>query len=104
MGSAAVTAAAAPANDRVVALAIKNLLAGQFLDARDGHQALDKDFRQLDEESEFLHRDDERVILLAEVLLHELSCLPSHQFPLGGFGAALGLGRFLGDGFEFAAT
>src|ERR1700737_1764673 len=104
MGSAAVTAAAAPANDRVVALAVKNLLAGQFLDARDGHDALYKDFRQLDEESEFLHGSDQRVVLLAQMLLHELRRLPGHQFALGGFGAAFSLGSFLSDGFEFAAA
>ena len=27
-----------------------------------------------------------------------------HQFALGGFGAALGLGSFLADGFEFTAA
>jgi len=97
-------AAATAANDRVIALAVKNLFAGQLLDSRDGHDALDEDLHQLDEESEFLHRNDQRVVLLAQMLLHELRRLPGHQFALGGFGAALGLGSFLGDGLEFAAA
>ena len=97
-------AAAAAGNDGVVALAVEDLLAGELLDAVDGHQALDKDFHQLDEESEFLHGNNQRVVLLAQMLLHELRRLPGHQFALGGFGAALGLGGFHGDGVEFAAA
>jgi len=90
--------------DRVILLAVENVLAGEFRDAVDGDHAFDEDFRQLDEETEFLHGDDQRVVLLAEMLLHELRGFPGHQFALGGFGAALGLGRFRGDGFEFAAA
>src|SRR6202022_3367757 len=42
-GTAAVSLAATAAtsrNDCMIALAVKNLLAGQFLDAREGHDAL----------------------------------------------------------------
>ena len=94
---------AASGNDRVILLAVENVLAGEFRDAVDGDHAFHENFRQLDEETEFLHGDNERVVFLAEMLLHELRGFPGHQFALGGFGAALGLGGFRGDGFEFAA-
>src|SRR5580704_3142527 len=94
----------APGNDCVVLLAVKNVLAGEFLDAVDGDHAFDENFRQLDEETEFLHRGNQRVVFLAKMLLHELRGFPGHQFALGGFGAALGLGRFRRNGFEFAAA
>src|SRR5260221_9507488 len=84
----------APGNNRMVLLAIENVFAGELRDAVDGDHALDKDFRQFDEESEFLHGNNQSVVLFAEMLLHELRGFPGHQFALGGFDAALSLGSF----------
>ena len=52
---------------------------------------------QLDEESEFLHGNNQRVVFLAEMAFHELRCFPFHEFALGAIGAALGFRTLRGD-------
>src|ERR1700722_7335860 len=56
---------AASGNDGVILLAVENMLPGEFLDAVDGYQALDENFRQFDEETEFLHGGNQRIVLFA---------------------------------------
>src|SRR5579871_4214987 len=87
------------ADDGMIALAEKAALAGGFFQPVDAHQAFHKYFYQLDEESEFLHGNNQRVIFLAEMAFHELRGLPIHQLAFGAIGAALGFGTFRSDFF-----
>ena len=88
----------------MVALAIDGALSGYFFEAINTDQAFDENFHQFDEETEFLHGNNQRVVFLAETAFHELRGLPFHQFALGGFGAALGFGTFRCDFFELGAA
>ena len=81
----------------VIAFAVKAAGARGFFEGIDGDQAFDKDVEEFDEASEFLHGDDEGVVFVAEMLLHELRGFPGDEFALGGGGAALGFRSFRGD-------
>ena len=67
----------------------------------DGHQALDEEIGELDEEAEFGGIEDEGRELVADAVLHEANFLPFDQFALGLGGAALGVAGFFGDLGEF---
>ncbi len=84
----------------VIALAIKTASAGNFVKGIDGDEAFDEDIEEFDEAAVFLHGDDEGIVFVAQVLLHELRGLPGNELALGGGGAALGFGSFGGDFFQ----
>ena len=86
--------------DGVIALAKHASRAGKFLECADWKKTLHEDFEKLDKTAVFLYGNDQLVVFLAEVLLHELSGFPIHQFALGAIGAALRFGRFCSDFFE----
>src|ERR1700730_8851665 len=92
------------ADDGVVALAMGAALAGDFLEAINADQAFDENFHQFDEETEFLHRNNQRVVFLAETTFHELRSFPFHQFAFSRFGTAFGFGTFGSDFFELGAA
>ena len=97
-------AAARFGNDGMLALVIETARAGKFLEAVNADEPLDENFHEFDEKAEFLDGNNQRVVLLAQVVFHELRGLPFHQLTLGGFGAALGFGAFRGDFIEFYAA
>src|SRR5260370_37715783 len=68
--------------------------ASKFLERANGKKAFDEDFEEFDEAPEFLDGNDQAVVFLAEMLFHELSGLPVHEFALGAISAALGFGGF----------
>ncbi len=74
-------------HDSVIALAKHASRAGEFFQRPDGKKALHEDFEKLDKTAVFLHGNDQPVVFLAEMLLHELSGFPVHQFALGAVGA-----------------
>src|SRR5260370_27171621 len=96
----AATASASKGDDGVIALAQHAACAGEFFESVDGKKAFDEDFEEFDKAAELLDGNDQAVVFLAEVLLHELSSFPVHQFALGAIGAALGFGGFRSDFFE----
>ena len=63
----------------------------------DGHEALDEEVGELDEEAVFGGVEHQRGELVADAVLHEANFLPLDQFALGFGGAALGLAGFFGD-------
>ena len=95
--SAARSAAAASTSkgdDGVIAFAKHASRAGKFLQRADGKQAFHKDFEKFDKAAVFLDGNDQAVVFLAEMLFHELSGFPIHEFALGAVGAALRFGSF----------
>src|SRR5712664_2365312 len=74
--------------------------AGEFLECADGKKSFHKNFEEFDKATELLDGNDQAVVFLAEMLFHELSGLPVHEFALGAIGAALGFGGFCGDFLE----
>src|SRR6266478_6369663 len=84
----------AEGDDGVVALAEDAAGAGGLFKGVDGEKAFDENFEELDEAAEFLDRNDQGVVLLAEMVFHELRSFPVHQFAFGTVGAALGFGSF----------
>lgn len=92
--------AAEQSDHRVIAFAIDDSSAGGFLERSDRQEAFHEDVQKFDEAAEFLNRDDERIVLFAEMLLHELRALPIHEFAFGESGAAFVLGAFRGDFLE----
>src|ERR1700735_5238139 len=92
------------ADDGVIAVAKYAALAGSLFEAVDADEAFDEDVDELDEESEFLHGNNQRVVFVAEMLLHELRRLPFHELALGAIGTALGFGAFSGDFAELRAA
>src|SRR5215831_186232 len=97
------TAAAGSAehsDDGVIVLAIDAAgLDGPF-ERVDGQQTLHKDVEEFDVAAVFLDRSDEAVVLVAEMLLHELCGLPTDEFALSVGGAAFGFGSFSGNFLE----
>src|SRR6266849_1056606 len=93
-GCSAAAVSAGHGNDGVIPLAVDAARVGGFFERADRQQALDEDFEKLHETSVFLHGNNQPVVFLAEVLLHELSGFPVHQFALGAVGAALRFGGF----------
>src|SRR5215469_15559791 len=97
------TAAAGSAehsDDGVIVLAIDAAgLDGPF-ERVDRQQTLHKDVEEFDVAAVFLDRSDEAVVLVAEVLLHELRGLPTDEFALSVGGAAFGFGSFSGNFLE----
>ena len=91
--SAAAVSAGHGDND-VILLAVNASRVGSFFKRVDRQQAFHEDLEKLDKTAEFLHGNDQPVVFLAEVLLHELSGFPVHQFALGAIGAALRFRRF----------
>src|ERR1700722_14707076 len=65
-------------DDRVILIAVDASLASCFLQAIDAYKPFDENLNQLDEKTELLYGDDQRVIFLAEMVLHELRGLPFH--------------------------
>src|SRR5580658_10222803 len=63
----------------VIALAKNNPRARGIFESVYWQQAFDEHFEQLDEAAEFLHRDNQRLVFLAEMRFHELRRLPVHQ-------------------------
>src|SRR5258708_30678955 len=96
----AATASASKGDDGVIALAKDATGASEFLECADGKKSFYKNFEEFDKAAELLDRNDQPVVFLAEMLLHELSSFPIHEFALGAIGTALGLGGFCGDFFE----
>src|SRR5260370_31600885 len=88
----AATASASKGDDGVIALALHAACAGEFFESVDGKKAFDEDFEEFDKAPELLDGNDQAVVFLAEMLLHELSGFPVHQFTLGAIGAPLGFG------------
>jgi len=84
----------------VIAFAIDAAGVSGFFDGGDGEQAFDEDFEEFDEAAVFLHGDDEGIVLVAEMLLHELCGFPNDELAFGSSGATLGFGSFCGDFFE----
>src|SRR6266851_8678050 len=74
--------------------------AGEFLECADGKKSFHKNFEEFDKAAELLDRNDQAVVFLAEMLLHELGGFPIHEFALGAIGTAFGFGGFCGDFFE----
>src|SRR5260370_30411747 len=72
----------------------------EFLECADGKKAFYKNFEEFDKAAELLDRNDQPVVFLAEMLLHELSSFPIHEFALGAIGTAFGFGGFCRDFFE----
>src|SRR5277367_3869168 len=70
------------ADDGMVAVAISATLGRKFFEAIDADEAFHENLHQLDEESEFLYRNNQRIILFAEVAFHKLRGLPLHQLAL----------------------
>src|SRR5215469_16211403 len=97
------TAAAVSAehsDDGVIVLAIDAAgLDGPF-ERVDGQQTLHKDVEEFDVAAVFLDRSDEAVVLVAEMLLHELRGLPTDEFALSVGSAAFGFGSFSGNFLE----
>src|SRR5437660_11586644 len=91
--------AAGNGDDGVIVLAVDATGIRGFFESADGEQAFDEDFEEFDEAAVFLDGDDEAFVFLAEMLLHELSGLPVHEFAFGHGGAALGFGGFGADFF-----
>src|SRR5260370_16149770 len=79
-GCPAAAGSAGHGNDGVISLAVDAARVGGFFERADRQQALDEDFEKLHETSVFLHGNNQPVVFLAEVLLHELSGFPVHQF------------------------
>src|SRR5271156_961411 len=71
------------ADDGMVEVAINASLGRKFFEAIHADEAFHENLHQLDEESEFLHRNNQRIILFAEMAFHELRGLPFHQLALG---------------------
>src|ERR1700722_13552407 len=88
-------------DDGVIAVAVDAALAGRFLQAVNTDKPFDKNLDQLNEESEFLDGDYQRVVLFAQMAFHELRGLPFHQFALGAIGAALRFRTFRSDFLKF---
>ncbi len=84
----------------MLAFAMHDARSGGFFQRAERQESFHKNFQQLDEAAIFLHGYDERFVLVAEMIFHELRGLPIFQFAFGGGGAALGLGSFLSDLFE----
>ena len=89
-------------DDGVVLLSIYAAGARGFFEGVDGQKAFNEDLEEFDKTTEFLHGDDQPVVLLAEMLFHELRGLPVHQFAFGAISAALGFGGFGGHFLELA--
>src|SRR5260370_34762518 len=87
-------------DDGVIALAKDAARAGEFFQSDDGKKAFHEDLEKLDEAAVFLDGNNQAVIFLAEVLFHELSGLPVHEFALGAVGAALGFRGSRSDFFQ----
>src|SRR5579859_3932460 len=98
--AAAAGVATGDGDDGVVAFAIDTAGVGGFLDGGDGQQAFDENFEEFDEAAVFLHGNDERVVLVAQMLLHELRGFPADEFAFGSGGTALGFGSFGRDFLE----
>src|SRR5229473_4215730 len=75
-GRPAAGVSAGHGNDGVIPLAVDAARVGGFFERADRQQALDEDFEKLHETSIFLHGNNQPVVFLAEVLLHELSGFP----------------------------
>src|SRR5260370_19335198 len=88
-GSATTAAATLQGDDGVISLSKHAPHTGEFLERADGKKAFDEDFEEFDKAAVFLHGDNQAVVFLPEMLLHELSGFPIHQFALGAVGAAL---------------
>src|SRR5690348_3428447 len=67
---------------RVIPLAENHSGTSRILQSVYRQQAFHKNLKQLHKASEFLHRDNQRLVFLAKVLLHKLRRLPVHQFSL----------------------
>lgn len=63
----------------------------------DREQTFDEDVEEFDVAAIFLNGNDEAVVLVAEMLLHEFRGLPTDEFAFGSGGASFGLGSFGGD-------
>jgi len=87
-------------DDRVIPFTIDAALARLLFEAIDRYKSFDENFHQLDEEAEFLHGNNQRVVFLAQAAFHELSRFPVHQFALGGDGATLRIRAFRGHGVQ----
>ena len=81
-------------HDGMIALAKHASRIGEFLQRGDGQKAFHEDFEKFDKATVFLHGNDQPVVFLAEMLLHELGGFPIHQLALGAACAALRFGRF----------
>src|ERR1700690_4214366 len=88
------------AYDGVVAVAVHALLAGKLLQAVDAHKPLHENIHQFHEKTEFLHGNNQRVILLAEMTFHKLSGFPFDELSLGCIGSALRLRAFRSDSLK----
>src|SRR5260370_10647835 len=99
----AATASASKGDDGVIALAKDATGASEFLECADGKKSFYKNFEEFDKAAELLDGNDQAVVFLAEMLLHELSGFPVHQFALGAIGAARVFGGFAGDLFDVFA-
>jgi len=64
----------------------------------DVHQPLDEDLGELDEEAEPRHPAHHGVVLLSDLVLHELDSLQLQDLALGVHRDPLAPGRLLGDG------
>ena len=62
----------------MIGFAKNNTGACGFFQGVDGEQAFHKNFEELHEAAVLLHGNDQRVVFLAEMLLHELRGLPIH--------------------------
>ena len=93
---------ASKGDDGVVALAKDAARSGEFLQRADGKKTFHEDVEKFDKAPVFLDGNNQAVVFLAEMLFHELSGFPVHQFALGAIGAALGFGGLRGDFFELA--
>src|SRR6202030_2853570 len=67
-------------DNHVVALAKRAPHPRDFLQPVYTHEPLDEKFDQFHEESELLHGNNQRLVFLTEMALHELRRLPFHQF------------------------
>ncbi len=92
-GSSAASSAS-EGDDGVIAFAQHATRAGKFFQSADRKKAFDENFEEFDEAAKLLDRNDQAVVFLAEMLLHELSGFPVHEFAFGAIGAALGFGGF----------
>src|SRR5437879_6226039 len=87
-------------HDGVTAFAKDAAGTGECLQRGDGKKAFDEDFEQFDEAAVFLDGNNQAVVFLAEMFLHELGGFPVHQFALGAVGAPLSFGGFCSDFFK----
>src|SRR5271156_571739 len=91
------------ADNRMVAVVIRTPLRGKFLQPVNAHQSFHENFHQLHKKSELLHGNNQRLIFLAQMALHELRRLPFHHSAPPPPPPPLRFRAFCGDILQFHA-